>query len=175
MTPFFEFPAPSRASRRVSARSKASARVQIVDRRECLARPVVLQVESALEAKCFALLAARPDVLDIIEQPPAVRYQDPRGVGRWHTFDFLVALRSGSRLAIAVRPWERVQKRRFDDLLRLIAPQVPKSFADRVVLFTDADIPRPAVVPHAPATRLIERARTLGVTVDTALHFMTGA
>lgn len=69
-------------------------------------------------------------------------------------------------------PLARVRKYRFEDTLRLIASQLPRSFAMRVLLFTDADIPRPEVVPHAPTTRLIERAKELGAPMIPAFAHM---
>lgn len=173
MNPFFRFPVLAPASRTVPRRGKVSSRVQVVDTRPCLPRPVILRLESQLEAHCYDQLIANPVILDIIAQPPAVRYLDGQGKPATHTFDFLAKLRDGTAVAVAVRPSTRVRKWRFDDTLALIAAQMPKSFAHKVLLFTEADVPRPTVVAHAPTTRLVERAQELGAPViPTSTHLI---
>ena len=172
MNPFFRFPVLAPASRTVPARSKASARVQVVDTRAVLPQPVIDRLESGLEASCWDQLVANPDVREIQAQPPEITYRDARGKPATHHFDFRVQLKDGSAWAVAVRPLNKVRKYRFDRVLELIAAQLPRSFATRVLLFTDADIPRPAIVPHAPTTRLIERARELGAPMIPAFTHM---
>ncbi len=162
MNPYFRFPVLAPASRTVPARSKASARVQVVDTRSFLPQPVISRLESNLEAHCWDQLVANPNVREIQAQPNAVTYHDARGKPATHHFDFRAQLRDGSAWAVAVRPLARVRKYRFDRTLELIAAQLPRSFATRALLFTEADIPRPTIVPHAPTTRLMERAKDLG-------------
>lgn len=162
MNPYFRFPVLASASRTVPARSKASARVQAVDNRAFLPQPVISRLESNLEAQCWDQLVANPDIREIQAQPPEITYRDARGKLVNHHFDFRVQLKDGGAWAVAVKPLNKVRKYRFDRLLVLIAAQLSRSFATRVLLFTDADIPRPTIVPHAPTTRLIERAKELG-------------
>lgn len=162
MNPHFRFPVPAHASRTVPARSKASARVQVVDNRSFLPQPIINRLESNLEAECWDQLVANPDIREIQAQPPKITYRDAQGKPATHHFDFRAQLRDGSAWAVAVRPLARVRNYRFDRTLELIAAQLPRSFATRVLLFTEADIPRPTIVPHAPTTRLIERAKELG-------------
>lgn len=172
MNPFFRFPVLAPASRTIPARSKASARVQVVDVRSFLPCPVISRLESGLEAHCWDQLVANSDIREVQAQPPVIRYRDARGRPAVHQFDFRAHLADGSALAVAVRPLARVRKYRFEDTLRLIASQLPRSFATRVLLFTDADIPRSEVVPHAPTTRLIEHARELGAPMIPAFTHM---
>ncbi|SHL82913.1 hypothetical protein SAMN05444389_101564 [Paracoccus solventivorans] len=172
MNPFFRFPVLAPASRTIPARSKASARVQVVDVRSFLPCPVISRLESGLEAHCWDQLIANPEFREVQAQPPVIRYRDARGRPAVHHFDFRALLTDGNAIAVAVRPLARVRKYRFEDTLRLIASQLPRSFATRVLLFTDADIPQPEVVPHAPTTRLIERARELGAPMIPAFTHM---
>lgn len=162
MNPFFRFPVLAEASRTVPARSKASARVQVIDNRSFLSRPIISRLESGLEASCWDQLVANPDIREIQAQPPVISYRDARGKLQTHHFDFRAQLKDGGAWAVAVRPLNKVRKYRFDRVLELIAAQLPRSFATRVLLFTEANIPRPTIVPHAPTTRLIERAKELG-------------
>ena len=115
---------------------------------------------------------ANPDVREIQAQPPEITYRDARGKPATHHFDFRAHLKDGSAWAVAVRPLSRVRKYRFDRILALIAAQLTRSFATRVLLFTEADIPRPTIVPHAPTTRLIERAKELGAPIIPTLTHM---
>lgn len=163
MNPFFRFPVLAPASRTVPARGTVSARVQVVDVRPFVPCPVISRLESGLEAHCWDQLVADPEIREIQAQPSAIRYRDARGRPAVHHFDFRAQLVDGGAIAVAVRPLARVRKYRFENTLKLIASQLPRSFATRILLFTDADIPRPEVVPHAPTTRLIERAKELGV------------
>lgn len=172
MTPSFSYPVMGPASRTIPSRSKASSRVQVVDTRPCLKHHTVLRLESGLEAACYDQLIANPDVLEIQAQPPKVQYFDGLGKLKSHTFDFLLSMRDRTRVAVAVRPIERVRKWRFDQTLELIAQQMPRSFAASILLFTDADVPRPEIAPHAPATLLIERARELGAPAVSPAHRM---
>ena len=165
MNPYFRFPVLAEASRIVPARSKASARVQVVDNRTFLRQPVISRLESCLEAHCWDQLVANPDVREVHAQPPKITYRDERGKLATHHFDFQAHLKDGSAWAVAVRPLARVRKYRFDRVLELIAAQLTRSFATRALLFTEADIPRPTIVPHAPTSRLIERAKGFGAPI----------
>jgi len=86
-------------------------------------------------------MAADPDVIDLREQPPAVTWLDAKGTPHLHTFDYLATLRSGKKIAIAVKPMAVVKRTRFLETLGLIARQVPRSFADGVKLVTDENLP----------------------------------
>jgi hypothetical protein len=79
--------------------------------------------------------------VDLREQPPAVTWFDAEGTPRRHTFDFLATLRSGKKIAIAVKPMAVVKRTRFLETLALIARHVPRSFADGVKLVTDENLP----------------------------------
>lgn len=162
MNSFFRFPVLAPASRTVPSRSKASSRVQVVDVRPFLPQPVISRLESGLEGHCWDQLVANPDIREIQAQPPAIKYRDGRGKLATHHFDFRAQLEDGGACVVAVRPMALVRKYRFEETLRLIAAQLPRSFATRVLLFTDVYIPRPEIVPHAPTTLLIERAKELG-------------
>ncbi|SEO36830.1 TnsA endonuclease N terminal [Paracoccus alcaliphilus] len=83
------------------------------------------------------LLLARPDVVEVWDQPPPVCYQDTTGRKRSHTFDFLIAVTSGKRIAIAVKPDAIAERQGFRETLQRIRAATPLSFADKVVLITE--------------------------------------
>jgi hypothetical protein len=146
-------PTRSMASRKPSEAPRNAARPNIVaakERREILC-------ESGLEGKAALVLMARSDCATIYEQPPAVRYVDLQGGARKHYFDFLMVLHSGRRIAVAVKPRSVAKKHNLKGLLKLIAKQMDASFADGVLLLTDAKMP-PAMVANA---ELIHDARRI--------------
>jgi hypothetical protein len=96
--------------------------------------------EAELEL-CFALLARmRPDVVEIVEQPPAVIYVDDHGRERQHTFDFGLKQTNGSTGLVAVKPSALVEQTGVGRTVNLIAEQISPSRADWVLLFTDLDL-----------------------------------
>lgn len=136
-------PLPSRATRVMPRRSKASTRGAII------ASPPgaegcerIIQFESKLEQRVLFLLLARSDLWDIWEQPPAIAYTAPDGRTQKHTFDFLATFATGYRWAVVVKPQERAARPGFKEKLAAIRMELRKSFADELRLITDADFTR---------------------------------
>lgn len=146
-------PEPSRASRKIQLRSIASYRGTIVDP----TRNRAFDYESQLERDFLYVALASSDVEDVHEQPPAASYVDHTGKRRQHTFDALLTLLGGRRIAVALKPSGRVGKSGIQTTLELIREQVGEAFADRYVLRTERHL-HPDDVADA---RLILRARSL--------------
>lgn len=134
----FRSPAASIATRRIAKRSKASSRGAIVARFPGSDTDQIVQFESTLEERVLYLLLARPDIVHIWEQPPAIRYTDPKGHNRPHTFDFLVRSGDGQRTAIMVKPHQVAIGSAFRKEVHAIRAVLRKDFADRMALITDA-------------------------------------
>lgn len=130
-------PAESRASRKISFRSRTSVRgmMPVWIPAQALHRCVCF--ESKLELIFITLAMTSGKVVDLLEQPQALNYRDASGKERSHTFDFLITMHDGQRHAVAVRPEERAIAKRFDAELALIGSQLPPDFAENVILFTD--------------------------------------
>lgn len=152
----YRAPDQSRASRKVVSPSRASLRGSMIAKLPAFAHPRVIQFESMLEYRFLCMMLVRPDVHDILEQPPAVHYRRGDGCNATHVFDFLVTLVSGERIAIAVKPADRVVWRDFITELRHVAAATPKHFAHRVKLITDEQLDRRAA---AAAARQVMRNR----------------
>ncbi|WP_417607299.1 TnsA endonuclease N-terminal domain-containing protein [Primorskyibacter flagellatus] len=135
---------PSRATRKVVRRSKASLRGSMIAKLPAFPRPRVIHFESMLEYRFLCLMLVQPDVYDIQEQPTAIRYRRHDGSQGTHVFDFLVTRTDGSRTAVAIKPLRRVESRNFNSELALVAASVTKDFADRIKLVTDAQLDRHA-------------------------------
>ena len=136
----FYFPAPSRATRRWGTRCPRATRETkfgLDDR--------LIDCESGLEGKAAAAFMGRLDVVDVREQPPALRYVDDDGDVQKHTIDLLVTLRDGTRVAVLVKPRVIADRHRLDRVRDLLANQTPRSFADRYVIVTEDKLPRSVV------------------------------
>lgn len=149
-------PAPSRATRVISRRSKASMRGAIVAKLPGFERARIIQFESALEYAFLCLMLVRTDIHDIRDQPAAVRYADNDGRPAEHVFDFLVTTVGRERVAVAIKPMQRVITTNFVSQLERIAAATPKHFADRVMLITEQHLDRRAA---ADAARQLARSR----------------
>jgi hypothetical protein len=79
----------------------------------------------------------RPEIGDVVEQLPAIRYKDMNGVRREHVFDYLATRIDGARVAIAVKPWKHAQHSDVVGRLKCVARDMPTGFADRIQLITD--------------------------------------
>lgn len=154
----YRAPEPSRASRDVVRRSKASLRGSMIAKLPAFERPRVIQFESMLEYRFLCLMLVRPDVHDLQEQPPALHYRRADGSRASHIFDFLITLTSGERIVVAIKPADRVRQRDFITELRHVAAALPKHFAHRVKLVTENQLDRRTA---AEAARQIMRNRPL--------------
>jgi hypothetical protein len=125
-----------------------------------------------VEEKTAYVLHAHPDFADLWEQPSAVKYIDEHGKKRRHIFDFLLLLKNGTRIAIQVKPKKRSAK--WKPILERIAAQIPRQFADYVLLLTEQDLPRSdvynAMLIHAvrrdPPRGYDERLREIVATLN---------
>lgn len=67
-------------------------------------RDTVVYHESGLEQRVSLLLRTYRRLKRLVSQYPVVEYIDDDGVSRNHTFDYLIELVDGTRIAIAVKP-----------------------------------------------------------------------
>ncbi|SIT06010.1 TnsA endonuclease N-terminal domain-containing protein [Paracoccus saliphilus] len=135
--PSFTHPLPSKATRKPPARSRASSRGLLPGQTPHDPRPRLRYFESKREQDVLYQLLARPDVVDIWDQPPPVEYRAAEGRRKPHTFDFLITLADGRRIAIAVKPAAIVERHGFRETLKRIRAATPLNFADEVVLITE--------------------------------------
>lgn len=135
-------PLPSRATRLIPARSRASLRGMLTAHLPGHRRARIIAFESRLEEQVLLLLLARPDVHDIWDQPPAITYVDADGATRRHVFDFLVTLTDGARVALAVKPWAIAERTGFFRRFELIRAATPGSYAGDARLVSERDFRR---------------------------------
>ncbi|PRY74512.1 hypothetical protein CLV80_11730 [Yoonia maritima] len=142
-------PHASRAARKVLTRSTASLRGLMVAMLPAYEWPREIHYESALEYRFLCLMLIRPDVFDLREQAPGIRYRGQDNAPKTHFFDFLVTFTNGERVAFAIKPLDRVIKLGFVAELEIIRNATPKHFADKVVLVTEQQLDRKAATAAA--------------------------
>lgn len=136
----YEPPLRSRATRNFAARSKSSVRGFLFAQLPAQDRPRQIIYESNLERRVLLTYLARRDLVDIWDQPPAIAFFDSVGKSSEHTPDFLATLKTGMRLAIAVKPLAAVERLRFRDELAHVRTAMSPAYADELLLVTDADL-----------------------------------
>ena len=149
--PIWVPPLPSSASRLPALRSRGSCRGFIVGPQTNRA----YVFESILEYDFLCILLTDQRVKDVYDQPPPVSYIDIDGRIRRHTFDAMVVLTTGTRIAFAVKPRKKVESTRINETIRLIAAQNDARFADHYRIVTEDHITR----AMAHNSRLFLRAR----------------
>jgi len=129
----------SNASRRPGAKSATNFRVYGVDpcRREIFG-------ESLGEYFGLELVMADPNVERVDVQFTPVPFFDEDGVERHTTFDIMAYMRSGKRIAIAIKPEARRETSGVDRMVAAVKRDNP-DFADDVLVRTDADISETAI------------------------------
>lgn len=142
----------STASRRISLRSKGSLRGALV----VPGKPRELTFESSIERDCALWLLTQPGIIQLDDQPPAIPITHLNGEPGQHTFDFLAYFDDGRKIFIAVKDEDHAIKDDVAGFLRHIAPQVPKSVADGVMLYTERSI-SPAMRSNACLIQAVRR------------------
>ena len=89
------------------------------------------------ERETCLLTLAMANLWNLFDQPKPVCFVDVDGKQRTHRFDYLAEFKDGSRVAIAVKPLERVKSLNFRATLCAIERDLPMGFADKVFLVTE--------------------------------------
>lgn len=132
-SPYWKPPGDSVATRKPSRRSRFSSRSSIVGGTE----PRRIYCEGGLEEKAAYVFTTHRDVADVHEQPAPVSFIDEFGRSRKHTFDFLLMLKSGRKIAVQIKP--SVFEAKWRPIIQKLAEQMSRQFADAAVLMTERD------------------------------------
>jgi hypothetical protein len=130
-------PVKSTATRLPPARTKGHSRGYLVDTRTNRA----VSFASTYEMTCALMLLTNSAVVDIEDQPPAIRYTTSDGIEHEHTFDYRATLRNGARIAFAVKPKDLVKSSGIEDVIERTKPNL-HGFANAAVLVTDRTLTR---------------------------------
>jgi len=114
--------------------------------------------ESDLERKTLLMLCAQTDIWNVHDQPSRIPYTDFSGTKAIHIPDYLAQYKCGLRVAIAVKPYNRVQKTNFRRTLQAVKKHMSPSFADRLTLVTERNL-HPAEVQNATLLQFCRQHR----------------
>lgn len=98
-------------------------------------RQIIYASQGERETSLLAL--AMPNLWNLFDQPKPVSFVDVDGTQRTHRFDYLSVLKDGTRIAMAVKPWDKVISLNFKATLSAIERDMPMDFADKLVLVTE--------------------------------------
>lgn len=130
-------PEALRGSRKIQSRSRVSARGILVSRFRNSSRLSLTGYESSTERAFFLVAVTDPNTADIVEQPFTLRYIDASGRTRRYTFDYLVTMRDGRRIAVEVKNSTQASKPKVVGRIREAASRLVPEHADEVFLFTE--------------------------------------
>lgn len=131
-------PLPSRATRKVNMRSRASCRGHFnIKLAADNFRSRKVYFESKLERICAQLWLASGKVYDLREQIEPINFIDFDGRKRRHVFDFLITTIGGRRIAVVVKNSKTATKPKFRSTLNALRKHLPQSLADELLLFTN--------------------------------------
>ena len=115
----------SLATRQFSLRGRCNFRGEIVhDGR-------AVRFESLLEYHTSLVLLADQRVANLVEQPSAIQYTAMDHCTHRHTFDFLVTLKDGRRIAVLVKPFRKANTIEFYDLIQRLKTRIAGRFCCR--------------------------------------------
>lgn len=161
--PAFEPSIPSRASRRLPKRSSVSAVGRLVNPKTRHR----IGFQSMIEMHTALVLMARPDLVDLIDQPSPITYRGQDGVEHRHTFDFLATFDDGQRIAIECKAEWRAKRDDLEGFYRSLATKIPRTFADRIKVVTEASFSQAQIYD---ATLLYDCRRDPSNGFDTAVR-----
>lgn len=176
---FYRPPEPTTAGLMFPARSKLTVRgfTLAMTPAEMYWRQIISASQHE-RATCLLALAD-PNLWNLHDQPRPVAYIDATGRQRSHRFDYLAEYREGSKVAMAVKPSERVERLDFRSTLAAIRRDLPKGFADKVCLITERNH-HPKEVQNAELLNFFRRCpdqeidelvaeRTIGLTEELSI------
>lgn len=162
----FRPPLESRATRKAPIRSNTSNRSSFAAYVPALGQKIKIFNESKIEESFAYLKVLQPNVADIWDQPKPIHFRDQQGRLRKHHFDFLITYTSGEKVAYVIKPWAKASKPAFGEFVKRLAAYTPRSFADRVSIFTDRSYTKTEV---KNAKRLFTAKREARPDVDAKL------
>lgn len=137
-----QVPEALRGSRKIQLRSRVSARGILAPLFRGSNRLSLTGYESSTERAFFLVALTNPNTVDIVEQPFTLRYLDQTGRTRRYTFDYLVIMSDGRRIAVEVKNSAQARRPKVVERIREAALRLVPEYADEVFLFTEKSFSR---------------------------------
>jgi|GEM_PF-2556902 len=132
-----QIPLPYRGQRKINPRSRGSSRVFPIWMDVQAQRPRRYGADSQVEYHHLALTLTNPTTLQVHEQFGPVAFTDADGRPAAHFFDLMITQQDGRKIAVAVKPTERLKSGRFLRELNAIEKTMSSDIADEIRLVTE--------------------------------------
>jgi hypothetical protein len=130
-------PLPYRGQRKINPRSRGSSRMFPIWMDLQAERPRKYGADSQVEYHHLALTLINPTTLQVHEQFGPVGFTDGDGKPAKHFFDLMITQKDGRKVAVAVKPTERLKSGRFLRELSAIEKTMSSDIADEIRLVTE--------------------------------------
>lgn len=135
-------PLPYRGNRPIKVRSRGPCRILAVLVNLETGQPRRYGLDSQLEFHHLALTLVNPSVVQAREQVGPLPFIDEDGKAAKHFIDLVIQNRDGRRIAVAVKPTERLASGRFIRELECLRESIVPKIADELRLVTEHCISR---------------------------------
>ena len=135
-------PLPYRGNRSINVRSRGSCRILAILLDIETGKPRKYGLDSQVEYHNLVLTLIDPSVAQVREQVGPLQFIGEDGKPAKHFIDLLVQYHDGRRVAVAVKPTERLESGRFFRELEQLHKSIVPSIADEIRLVTELCIPR---------------------------------
>ncbi|WP_322896087.1 MULTISPECIES: hypothetical protein [unclassified Yoonia] len=133
---------PYQGCRSINPRSRGSCRIFAVFPDLPSRKPRTYGLESQVEYHNLAITLVDPTVAQVYEQVGPVPFVGDAGKPATHFFDLVITEKGGRRIAVAVKPTDRLASSRFMRELNQLAKTMPTGLVDELRLVTEQSFSR---------------------------------
>jgi hypothetical protein len=137
-----EVPLPYRGHRSINPRSRGSCRIFAVLPDLPTRKPRIYGLDSQIEYHNLVITLTDPNVAQVNEQVGPIPFKDENGFPANHFIDLLITMKTGRRIAVAVKPTGRIESGRFMRELIQLRDTMPDEIADELRLVTERSFSR---------------------------------
>lgn len=135
-------PIPYQGCRSINPRSRGSCRIFAVFPDLPSGKPRTYGLDSQIEYHHLALTLVDPTVAQVQEQVGPVPFLDETGKPANHYLDLVITKKDGRRIAVAVKPIDRLASGRFVRELNQLVRTMPTGLVDELRLVTEQSFSR---------------------------------
>lgn len=133
---------PYQGQRSINPRSRGSCRIFAVFPDLPTKRPRLYGLDSQVEYHHLALRLVDPSIVQVHEQVGPIPFVDEHGRPENHYIDLMITKSDGRRVAVAVKPTDRLVSGRFMRELAQLEKTMPRGVADELRLVTEHSFSR---------------------------------
>lgn len=133
---------PYQGCRSINPRSRGSCRIFAIFHDIPSGKPRIYGLDSQVEYHHLALTLVDPTVAQVQEQVGPVPFLDETGEPANHYLDLVITKKDGRRIAVAVKPTDRLASGRFMHELNQLVRTMPTGLVDELRLVTERSFSR---------------------------------